>query len=185
MLSSQFSSLLFTPSQKKTSGLLISFLSIFAAGLLTACGVHVNGTSSTQNPEQAVAAPVLAPATGTSFASTLSVSMTDATPGATIYYTTDGSVPSTSSTVYTTPITLSATTTVNAIAAESGYTTSSMATATYTYAPGITTVATPVFAPATGTSFASTLSVSITDATPGATIYYTTDGSVPGTSSAV
>jgi hypothetical protein len=182
-LLSEFSSRLFILSKKKTLGILAFFLSIFTACLLTSCGVHVNGLSSTQNPGQAVVAPVFTPVTGTSFASKLSVSITDATPGATIYYTMDGSVPSTSSTVYSGPITLGATTTVNAIAAETGYTTSTMASAVYTYAP--VTVATPVFAPVTGTSFSSTLSVSITDATAGATIYYTTDGSVPSTSSTV
>src|SRR3984957_1874597 len=44
------------------------------------------------------------------------------------------------------------------------------------------TVATPTFSPASGASFTSSLSVSIADSTPGATIYYTTNGSTPTTS---
>ena len=49
------------------------------------------------------------------------VTITDATPGVTIYYTTDGSTPTTSSPRYTGPITISTTTTLQAIAAGNGY----------------------------------------------------------------
>jgi hypothetical protein len=83
----------------------------------------------------AAAAPTFSPASGTSFSSTLSVSLTDTTPGATIYYTTDGSAPTTASLAYTTSFTISASTTVNAIAVASGYTQSPAATASYTYLP--------------------------------------------------
>src|SRR6202041_3341567 len=78
------------------------------------------------------ATPTFAPASGTSFSSTLSVSITDATPSATIYYTTNGSTPTTSSSVYSGPITISATTTVNAIATASGFSQSAVASAAYT-----------------------------------------------------
>ncbi len=63
------------------------------------------------------------------------VSLTDSTNG-TIYYTLDGSTPSTTtSAVYGgTPLNIAATTTINAIAAGSGYNTSTMSTATYTVA---------------------------------------------------
>jgi glucosylceramidase len=49
-----------------------------------------------------------------------------------MYYTTDGSAPSTSSTRYTGPITISSTTTVKAIATASGFSPSAAASATYT-----------------------------------------------------
>jgi hypothetical protein len=53
------------------------------------------------------------------------------TPGATIYYTTNGTMPSTTSAVYSAPIPITATTTYKAIAVESGDTSSGVATATF------------------------------------------------------
>jgi hypothetical protein len=132
-----------------------------------------------------VATPTFTPASGATFSSTSSVSIADTTPGAIIYYTTNGTTPTTSSSVYSGPITISATTTINAIATAKGYTQSALATASYTLVAGSSTAATPVFTPASGTTFSSTLSVSIVDTTPGATIYYTTNGAAPTTSSAV
>ncbi len=129
----------------------------------------------------AVDTPILAPLSG-SFSSAQPVTISDTTPGATIYYTTDGSTPTTFSAVYSAPITVSSTETINAIANASGYNTSAMASATYTIA--IPAVATPTFSPAAGT-FSSAQSVTITEATPGATVYYTTDGSTPTTASTV
>ncbi len=60
-----------------------------------------------------------------------SVALTDATPNATIYYTTDGSAPSLSSNPYTTPITVSSSVTIKAIAIASGYNQSAVASAAY------------------------------------------------------
>src|SRR5207302_1865152 len=107
------------------------------------------------------------------------VTISDATAGATIYFTTDGSTPTTASTVYTTPISVSSTTTIKAIASAAGFTNSSVASALYTIQP---LAATPAFSPVAGT-YSSAQSVTISDATAGATIYYTTDGSTPTTAS--
>ena len=126
-----------------------------------------------------VATPVFSPAAGT-FTTAQSVTLSDATSGATIYYTTNGSTPTTASTLYTGPITVSATETLKAIATATGETNSAVAAAGYTITP---VAATPVFSPAAGT-FTTTQSVTIADATSGATIYYTTNGSTPTTSSA-
>lgn len=124
--------------------------------------------------------PVISPAGGT-YTSAQNITLTDSLGGATIYYTTDGSAPTSSSSVYSAPFPLSSGTTVQAIASASGYLQSSVATATYAFN---TQTATPNFAPAAGT-YTTTQSVTITDATSGAVIYYTTDGSTPTTGSAV
>ncbi|MBR4514834.1 MAG: chitobiase/beta-hexosaminidase C-terminal domain-containing protein [Lachnospiraceae bacterium] len=84
-----------------------------------------------------VETPVL-PAAG-SFSSSKTITITCGTAGATIYYTTNGSAPTTASTAYTDSFTVSSTTTVKAIAVKDGMTDSEIATATYTYsAPGHT-----------------------------------------------
>ncbi|HTD55287.1 MAG TPA: chitobiase/beta-hexosaminidase C-terminal domain-containing protein, partial [Silvibacterium sp.] len=108
------------------------------------------------------------------------VTITDATPGATIYYTINRGTPTTSSTVYRKPIALNSpgTFTIQAIAVASGYGLSAVASATYTITPGL---ARPVFTPAAG-SYTTPQTVTISDIST-KTIYYTTDGSMPTTSS--
>jgi hypothetical protein len=113
------------------------------------------------------------------YTSTRTVSISDATSGATIYYTTNGTAPTTSSTPYTSAITVSASETLEAIATAPGFSSSAVATAAYTINPP---AATPTFSPAAGT-FTSAQTVTISDATSGASIYYTTNGSAPSTSS--
>ncbi len=79
-----------------------------------------------------------------------SVSITDTTAGATIYYTTDGSTPTSASPVYSAPFSLNSATTVMAIATATGYTDSSVGSAAYkfrtaaaTYPLTVTVTATP------------------------------------------
>ena len=93
------------------------------------------------------------------------------TSSGTAYYTTDGSTPSTASSEYSAPFTVSSATTVKAIATHAGYLTSEVATLS------ITQVATPTIQNNGNNA------ISITSATPGATFYYTTDGTIPTTSS--
>ena len=80
------------------------------------------------------AAPTFSPSPFVTYYTPQTVSMADSTPGVTIYYTTDGSTPTTTSTSYTGPILLSTTTTINAIAASSVYAPSPVASVTYTVA---------------------------------------------------
>ena len=78
-------------------------------------------------------APTFGIAAGT-YTSVQTVTISDADPGATIYYTTDGSIPTLNSTTYTGPITVSVYSTIetiNAIAVASGYLNSAVASATY------------------------------------------------------
>jgi hypothetical protein len=128
-----------------------------------------------------VATPTFLPAAG-AYTSAQSVTISDSTPGATIYYTTNGTAPTTSSTAYSGPITVSSTETLQAIAAASGDSNSAVGSAAYTIESSLPSVATPTFSPAAGT-YNSAQSVTIADATPSAAIYYTTDGSTPTTSS--
>jgi Chitobiase/beta-hexosaminidase C-terminal domain/Legume lectin domain len=130
--------------------------------------------------QNSVATPSFSPAAGT-YTSAQSVTISDVTSNATIYYTTNGTVPTASSTKYTGPIAVSSTETLEAIAAATGETNSSVASAAYTI-NSPTSVATPTFSPAAGT-YTYAPSVTISDATSGATIYYTTDGTVPTVSS--
>ncbi|MFY9855737.1 MAG: Ig-like domain repeat protein, partial [Terracidiphilus sp.] len=126
----------------------------------------------------AVGAPVFSPVSGT-YATSQQVTLTDATAGATIYYTTNGAIPTASSTKYTGAITGPATETIQAIAVVGGFAPSSVASATYTI---MTPAATPTFSPAPGI-YSAVQTAAITDLTPGATIYYTTNGTAPTTSS--
>ena len=130
-----------------------------------------------------VATPIFSPVAGT-YTSAQSVTISDATAGATIYYTINGATPTTSSTLYTAAIAVSSSETLQAIATASGYTTSAVAAAAYTITPTPPPAATPIFSPAKGT-YASAQNVIISDTTAGATIYYTTSGATPTTSSSI
>jgi hypothetical protein len=77
------------------------------------------------------ATPTFMPAAGT-YTSVQTITIADATPGATIYFTVNGSAPTTSSNLYTGPFQIGATQTVEAIAVAPGYTTSGTASAAYT-----------------------------------------------------
>ena len=90
-------------------------------------------------PTPTVATPTFTPAAGTYYeAQTVSIACT--TDGATIYYTLDGTDPTESSPVYSTPIIIEETTTVKAIAMKEGYNNSNIAEATYTIQLGVVTI---------------------------------------------
>ena len=101
---------------------------------LTASGHQVRATKIVVTIDgeviETINPPIFNPASGTYYAP-INVVVT-ATEGATIYYTTDGTAPSASSTVYAEPIALSETTTIKAIAVK-GSLQSAVAEATYTF----------------------------------------------------
>jgi hypothetical protein len=94
----------------------------------------------TVQPATTASTPTFSVAGGT-YTSAQSVTISDAASGATIYYTTNGTTPTTSSTVYNnTPIAVSATETLEAMATAPGYTQSAVASATYTITQFVPTV---------------------------------------------
>ncbi|MFZ1084163.1 MAG: chitobiase/beta-hexosaminidase C-terminal domain-containing protein [Terracidiphilus sp.] len=91
-----------------------------------------------------------------------SVTLSDSTTGATIYYTTDGkTTPTISSTPYTGAISVSSTETIQAIAVASGYSSSAVASATYTITPGFIITGTPVTVTA-GAASGNTAAIALT-----------------------
>ncbi len=119
------------------------------------------------------AAPTFNPGAGT-FTGAQTVVIATPSSGASIRFTTDGSTPSeTAGTVYTGPVSIGANTIVRAMAYGPGFDPSSVASATYNIRASA-----PTFSPAGGT-FAAPVTVTLASSTSGATLRYTTDGSLP------
>jgi hypothetical protein len=144
--------------------------------LAVAPGFAASNVGIAPYPQPITKTPTFNPGAGT-YTSSESVAIMDATGGAVIYYTTDGTMPTTSSSQYTAAIPVTATETINAVAVAPGYSTSALATALYTIAPPP-----PVFAPPPAT-YQTKQPVTITDGTTNAVIYYTTNGTTPTASS--
>lgn len=137
---------------------------------------YVKSITLVYNCGATVEAPVITPATGTYYENQ-TVTIT-AQEGATIYYTTNGSEPTTSSAVYSGPFTAAytagSTTTIKAIAVDEDDNVSEVATATYTWAtPSV------IIHPDSRNTTATFINVTLTSEPANSTIYYTTDGSTP------
>ena len=126
--------------------------------------------------------PTFNPPGGTTFETSLSVAVSSATDGAQIRYTLDDTDPTTNSALYASVLTLTETTTVKARAFKIGMDSSAVASTVFMR---LTTVATPTFDPADGTSFETSLSVAVFSATDNAEIRYTFNGAEPTTNSAL
>ncbi|MCR4858777.1 MAG: chitobiase/beta-hexosaminidase C-terminal domain-containing protein [Bacteroidales bacterium] len=107
---------------------------------------------------------------------TANVTLAVAEPGAEIRYTTDGTTPTATSTLYTAPFNVTTTSTVKAIALKANYANSAVAEQSITIA--IPVVATPTLTPGTGI-YADSVVVTMACATADAQIRYTTDGTEP------
>ena len=148
-----------------------------AATLARQCGAF---GIVTYDPVPVPDAPVFSPASGTTFDSSLSVSISCPTEGATIHYTTDGSEPTAASTAYR-RFRIYGRTTVKAVAEKNGML-SDVSVAEY----ALGRCADPVVSPADGTVFDhSGLEVSIAWTGNDGVLRYTLDGSDPTAASAV
>lgn len=125
-------------------------------------------------PVYTVATPTISPKAG-GYTTAQTVTIADTQANATIYYTTDGSHPTTSVQQYLGPFTVSSNTTVKAIAALPGYITSAVGHALYIIEPMLPQ---PTFSLKAGT-YTGPQPLSITDTMVGVSIYYTTDGTEP------
>lgn len=103
---------------------------VFVPGLnsVTVYGLLASGGGSTPS----AAPPVFSAPSGTVFNAPQSITLSDSSQGAIIYYTTDGTVPSTSSPVYSGPIAISGPTSIHAFASGGGYSPSPIASAFFT-----------------------------------------------------
>jgi len=111
------------------------------------------------------ASPTFTPAPG-AYTAAQSVTIATATAGATIKYTTDGTMPTASSPTYTGPINLATNTTIRAIAIKTGMADSDAATAAYTIS------AFKVLSPANGQMITNTRTPALTwEAKPGSAKY--------------
>ena len=139
-------------------------------GIVSKINELITAVNSGSTPvQETVAAPVISISGNTA-------TITCATTGATIYYTTNGNTPTSSSTSGASPVTVNLTQscTIKAIAMKSGMTNSSVASQSYT-APSVSVVS-PTMSLNAG-------KLTLNSSTAGATIYYTLDGSTPTSSS--
>jgi hypothetical protein len=112
-----------------TDALLATYTPDVSSGLIYAGASGTISVAVTAPPP--AAAPTFTPGSGI-FGEALFVTLATATPNASVYYTTNGTVPTVSSIKYTGPIPFSATGTIRAITTASGYTNSGVSSATYT-----------------------------------------------------
>ncbi|HNQ44082.1 MAG TPA: chitobiase/beta-hexosaminidase C-terminal domain-containing protein, partial [Candidatus Cloacimonadota bacterium] len=155
---------------------LLLILSCLAALMLISCQ-----TKNTAPDSDPLATPVISPESGT-YNDAIEVLINCATFGTTIRYTLDGSDPTSQSMEYTGLLQINSDTTLKARAFKSGFIASTIASAEYVFSTAA--VATPVISPVGG-NYTTAPVVSITCATAGAEIRYSTDGSDPDELSAL
>jgi Chitobiase/beta-hexosaminidase C-terminal domain len=143
--------------------------STLVAGTYTITG---GGTAST---------PIFSPVAG-AYTGTQSVTLSTSSGGAVICYTTNATTPATNGstgcttgTLYSSPVSVSTSETIKAIAGGTGYTDSSIGSAAYTIQ-----ASTPTFSPVAGT-YVGTQNVTLSTTSSGAIMCYTINGSTPAT----
>lgn len=141
-------------------------------------GYALSAVKSISYTQAQLSQPSHSSSNGSQYPSTLTLTAVGPS-GQSLYYTTNGVDPTTGDTLYTAPFTVSSTT-IKVLAVKSGYIDSTIKTISFTQA----TVATPTFSPGS-TGISVPISVTISSATSGATIHYTTNGVDPTTSDTV
>lgn len=162
----------------------------FTSVIINATGLYkalvtapYNGTVTPAPTDTTAPTLTISPAAGT-FTTAQTVTITS-NETATIYYTLDGSTPTTSSSIYPGPLTINASLTLKYFAKDTAGNTSAIQTANYVINASQADITAPVItaSPAAGT-FTNVQTVTLSS-NETATIYYTLDGSTPTTSSAV
>ena len=158
-------------SAKVSSWSAVLFSSLVIILLATGCG----GGGSSSTTSNITATPTFSPGGGT-YTSSQPVTISDATSGAVLYCTTDGTTPTSSSPKCSQPTTVFQTEFLQAIAVAPGKAASAVASAGYVIS--LKAAPTPTFNP-TGGTYPGAQQVTISDSLSGANIYYTLDGSTP------
>ena len=117
-----------------TSAATGTVLTVTVTGIAKGVKCYYISYTCTSSTDPTCETPTFSPAAGT-YTSAQNVTISTETAGATIYYTTDGTDPTTSSTQYSGAINVSSTTTIKAIAAAEDHNNSPVASATYTIVP--------------------------------------------------
>ena len=121
---------------------------LLSTAAITGCGSTNSLTGKSVQTAVAqpvtVANPQFSPAPGV-YSTAQSVTISDATAGATIYYTTDGTQPTTSSQQYTRPLTVSGSQVIQAMAALPQATSSGVIVADYNIVPPVVSASTTAF----------------------------------------
>lgn len=104
---------------------------VVQVGTATQSPVQITLTVQIQASVTPAATPTFSPVAGT-YTGVQTVTISCSTGSSTIYYTTNGATPTTSSAVYTTPVTVAASGTLKAIATAAGFTQSAVGSAAYT-----------------------------------------------------
>jgi hypothetical protein len=140
-------------------------------------GWNASGTASVVYTLK-VTAPGFNPLPG-NYTTSQTVAISCSTPEATIYYTTNGSEPTQNSDIYSSPLVISVITPLKARAFRDGWTPSNISSGNYNF-----NVLTPTLDPSSG-QYAGEQTVTISCATEGAEIRYTTNSSDPVSTSAL
>ena len=161
---------------------------VWVAIFVSACGSEVGASGDAASDasapsaldagiSQRTAAPSFS-VQGGKYTTAQTVALASTTLGASIYYTRDNNDPNSSSTKYVSPLNVTETTTIRAIALAQGYESSVISAATYTITPEEARAATPSISPEGGT-YSSAQTVTLVTTEPSGVILFTTNGTLP------